>query len=259
MTDMQITAPTLDRLDGIDHGFFSREGGVSDGIFRSLNCGFGSSDDSGNVAENRARIAAALGLPAAALVTVYQIHSPEIVTVTAPWLPTDAPQADAMVTREPSIALGILAADCAPVLFADAVAGVVGAAHAGWKGALGGVVEATVAGMVALGAAPSRITAAVGPCIAQSSYEVGPEFLERFLDADRANSCHFAPSARRGHHMFDLPGYALKRLRGAGLDDPVWLGQDTCADEARFFSYRRSVHRDEGDYGRQISAIALRG
>lgn len=253
---MQITAPTLGRLDGVNHGFFSREGGVSGGIFRSLNCGFGSSDETGHVAENRARVAAAIGVPADAMVTVYQIHSPEIVTVTAPWLPADAPKADAMATREPGIALGILAADCAPVLFADATAGIVGAAHAGWKGALGGVVEATVERMVALGAEPSRIVAAVGPCIAQPSYEVGEEFRARFVAAAPAHDRFFAAGQRAGHCQFDLPGFVRSRLEAAGVGSVETLDRDTYGDET-LFSYRRATHRGEGDYGRNLSVIAL--
>jgi polyphenol oxidase len=253
-----ISAPQLAGLESVTHGFFDRTGGVSGGIYASLNTGLGSNDKREDVLENRRRVARAMDVATEALLTLYQVHSPDVIHVRAPG-DTQGVKADAMVTTTPGLALGVLSADCAPVLFADAQAGVIGAAHSGWGGAFRGVLEATVEAMVGLGAQRSAIRAVIGPCIAQSSYEVGPEFLERFLDADRANSCHFAPSARRGHHMFDLPGYALKRLRGAGLDDPVWLGQDTCADEARFFSYRRSVHRDEGDYGRQISAIALRG
>lgn len=253
---MQITASSLGRLDSVLHGFFTREGGVSEGIFRSLNCGFGSSDVTAHVAENRARVAGAIGLPAETLITVHQIHSPEAVTVTAPWQPANAPKADAMVTREPGIALGILAADCAPVLFADAEGGIIGAAHAGWKGALGGVVEATVAGMVTLGADRARIAAVVGPCIAQPSYEVGDEFRERFIAAEPAHDRFFAAGQRPGHCQFDLPGFVRSRLAAAGVGSIETLDRDTYGDET-LFSYRRTTHRGESDYGRNISVIAL--
>ena len=252
-----IAAPRLADQDGIAHGFFERSGGVSGGIYASLNTGLGSNDRAEDVLENRRRVADAMAVAPDALLTLYQVHSADVVHVRAPG-DARAVKADAMVTTTPGLALGVLSADCAPVLLADGRAGVIGAAHAGWGGAFRGVLEATVAAMVGLGADREAIVAVVGPCIAQASYEVGPEFLERFVAADEGNARHFMPSARPGHHMFDLPGYALARLRGAGLVDPVWLGLDTCAEEDRFFSYRRSVHRSEVDYGRQISAIALR-
>jgi YfiH family protein len=255
---MQFSAPLLDRLDGIAHGFFTREGGVSGGIYASLNCGFGSRDRTEHVAENRARVAAALDLPAEALLTVYQVHSPDVVTVTRTWRPDGAPRADAMVTREPGVALSVLAADCAPVLFADSAARIVGAAHAGWKGALGGVVEATIARMVELGATRAAIVASVGPCIAQASYEVGDEFRDRFVVADPAHARFFADGTRPGHCQFDLPGFVRSRLEAAGIGGVETLDRDTYADEG-LFSYRRATHRSEGDYGRNLSAIAIVG
>jgi len=253
-----IAAPELTAQTGIAHGFFERNGGVSSGIYATLNTGLGSNDRREDVLENRRRVADAMAVPPEHLLTLYQVHSADVVHVRSP-ADAKAVKADAMVTTTPGLALGVLSADCAPVLFADGQAGVIGAAHAGWGGAFRGVLEATADAMVALGARREAIKAVVGPCIAQASYEVGPEFLERFVDADGANARHFVPSTRQDHHMFDLPGYALERLRCAGLSAPVWLGLDTCADPARFFSYRRSVHRAEGDYGRQISAIALHG
>lgn len=253
-----LTAKPLDALNHIRHGFFTREGGVSKGIYASLNCGYGSDDDKGAVKENRARVAQALSVEAEKLLTVHQIHSPTVVRVTDVWTPATAPQADAMVTNIPNIALGVLAADCTPVLFADATSRVVGAAHAGWKGAFTGVLEATIDAMIGLGAVRERIIAAVGPCISRNAYEVGPEFIDRFLEADDANAKWFTPSARENHFMFDLPGYAASRLETAQISTVVQLGLCTYADDKRFFSYRRTTHRGEGDYGRQMSAIALR-
>jgi len=253
---MRIAAPQLEGLPGIAHGFFGRDGGTSGGIYASLNCGLGSRDSRADVEENRRRVAQAMGVAPARLLTLYQVHSPDVVHVRRP---EDAAgmKADAMVTTEPGLALGVLAADCAPVLFAAPEAGVVGAAHAGWGGALKGVVEATLAAMEGLGAERATIRAVVGPCIAQASYEVGPEFLARFVEADGDTARFFVPSDREGHHRFDLSGYVLARLAAAGVGQASWLGRDTCAEDASFFSYRRSVHRGEGDYGRQISAIAL--
>jgi YfiH family protein len=239
MTLQIITAPDL---EGTVHGFFTRRGGASSGIFAGLNCGAGSSDLAEAVAINRARAAAALGLAPEALVTVHQVHSARAVTVTGP-MPL-RPEADALVSAVPGIALAVMTADCAPVLLADPVAGVVGAAHAGWRGALDGIIEATVAGMVAIGARPERIAAAVGPTISQAAYEVGPEFLDRFRDAD--------PDALR-----HLPGYVLARLRAAGVGAARWTGHCTYRDPGLFFSYRRSVHAGEADYGRLVSAIRL--
>jgi polyphenol oxidase len=251
-----ITLSALDG-DGIRHGFFTREGGVSDGLFASLNCGLGSGDDAGKVAENRGRAMAALGLEAERLATCHQVHSPSVVVVDAVWPQAERPRADAMVTRLNGVALGILTADCAPVLFADAEAGVIGAAHAGWRGALSGVLEATVTAMIALGAAPERLGAGIGPCIAQSSYEVGPEFPAPFLAADPASADFFRPAPRAGHFLFDLAGYAARRLARLGLGRIELSGGDTAAQADRFFSYRRSFLRREKDYGRELSAICL--
>ena len=242
-------------LEGVTHGFLGRSGGVSEGLCSGLNVGLGSGDDPEKVRANR-RIALAAVAPGSALVTVHQVHSAEALYATAPWPDDGRPKADALVTDRPGLALGILTADCAPVLLADRAAGVVGAAHAGWKGALGGVVEATVAGMERLGAERARIAAAVGPCIARRSYEVDEGFLRRFAAADPENERFFAPG-REGHHQFDLEGFVLSRLAAAGLTRIEALGEDTCSKPDRFFSYRRATHRGEPDYGRQISLIAL--
>ncbi len=251
-----ITLSALNELNHIRHGFFTREGGVSAGIYESLNCGPGSADDARSVAENRSRAMAQLDLPAEALVTVYQVHSPDVVVVDGPW-PGEAPRADAMVTTRPGLALGVLTADCAPVLLADGRAGVVAAAHAGWKGAVGGVLDNTVAKMVQLGARKSTIVAAVGPCIGQRSYEVGAEFPAPFLAEDAANADFFAPAPRDGRHLFDLPGYVSRRLARLGVTEVTRVPADTCRDEGRFFSYRRATLRGERDYGRQLSVIVL--
>lgn len=251
-----ITLSALNEVNRIRHGFFTREGGVSAGIYASLNCGPGSDDDPKAVAENRSRAMALLDLPAEALVTVYQMHSADVAVVEGPW-PGETPRADAMVTTRPGVALGILTADCAPVLFADGRAGVIGAAHAGWRGAVGGVLDNTVAKMVQLGARKSAIVAAVGPCIGQRSYEVGPEFPAPFLAEDAGNADFFAPSPRQGRHLFDLPGYVSRRLARLGVTEVTRVPADTCRDESRFFSYRRTTLRGEKDYGRQLSAIVL--
>jgi polyphenol oxidase len=253
-----ITLSALNEFVRIRHGFFTREGGVSDGLYTSLNCGPGSSDKPEAVAENRRRVTAMLDLPEEALVTLYQTHSSDVVVVTEPWSPGNAPKADAMVTNRPGIALGILTADCAPVLLADGKAGIVAAAHAGWKGALGGVLENTVKAMVELGAKKPKIVAAIGPCIGHRNYEVGPEFPAPFLAEDPVNADYFAPSpARPGHHLFDLPGYISRKLAGLGVHEVTRVPADTLRDEARFFSYRRATLRGETDYGRQISVITL--
>ena len=254
-----ITLDVLDDCDGIRHGFFTREGGVSGGLFASLNCGYGSGDDPANVTRNRAIAAGRLGVAGDRLITCYQIHSADVLTVETPWPREDAPRADGMVTDRPGIALGVLAADCAPVLFADSAARVIGAAHGGWKGALGGVMEATVAAMSALGAAPSRIRAGIGPCIAQKSYEVGPEFPDRFAETDAESGRFFVPAERPGHFRFDLPGYIAHRLARLGLGAVTNAACDTLADPARFFSYRRACLTGEGDYGRALAAICLGG
>jgi polyphenol oxidase len=251
-----LRSPALDALaaDGVRHGFYTRKGGVSSGLYGGLNVGLGSKDERAAVLENRARVAAHLGVAPERLCTPHQIHSPRAVTVAAPW--AERPEADAVVTDRPGLALGVLAADCGPVLFADAKAGVIGAAHAGWKGALDGVLEATIEAMAALGADPARIVAVLGPSISQTNYEVGPEFVARFVSADAENERWFSPSARRGHSLFDLNGYTVERLGRAGVRASS-LGRCTYADEERFFSYRRTTHRAEPDYGRQISAIVL--
>lgn len=251
-----MRAKNLSALPGISHAFFSREGGVSGGIYASLNGGQGSEDDAGRVHENRSRMAAALGVEPERLITAYQIHSPDVVVAEAPWTRETRPQADAIVTRVPGLAIGISTADCGPVLLADPRARVIGAAHAGWKGALTGVVDATVAAMERLGAERSRMVAAIGPMIRQPSYEVGPELVARFQASDENNERFFAPSTREGHAMFDLAGYVASRLDRAGIERVEDLGLCTYADP-RFFSYRRATHRGEPDYGRHISAIAL--
>jgi hypothetical protein len=252
-----ISLGTLNDASGVRHAFFTREGGVSEGPFNSLNCGFGSGDAPAHVAENRARAMAALDLTPERLVTCYQIHSPDVVTVTDPWRREDNPRADALVTDRRGIALGILTADCVPVLLADPAASVIGAAHAGWKGALNGVVGATVTAMVALGAKPGRMRAAIGPCIAQRSYEVGPEFPAPFLAADAASADFFVPARRVGHFMFDIGGYVERRLIDAGICAIHRAPCDTVAEETRFFSYRRACLKGEKDYGRGLSAIVL--
>jgi polyphenol oxidase len=244
-------------LAHVRHAFFTREGGVSEGLYASLNGGQGSADDPARVAENRRRMAEALRVADGHLVSCYQIHSADAVVAAAPWTRADAPRADAVVTATPGLAVGVSVADCAPVLFADREARVVGAAHAGWKGALGGVLEAAVTKMEGLGAARSRLVAAIGPLIRQSSYEVGPEFVNRFRAADAMNIRYFAPAERSGHALFDLAGYVRSRLERAGLGTIDDLCCDTYAEAKYFFSYRRSVHRHEPDYGRLVAAIAL--
>jgi purine-nucleoside/S-methyl-5'-thioadenosine phosphorylase / adenosine deaminase len=253
---MKLHSPLLSAIPGLRHAFFSRNGGVSDGIYSGLNGGIGSRDDPANVAENRRRMAEQIGVKPGHLLTAYQVHSPDVVVASEPWDTAARPRADAIVTRIEGLAIGITAADCGPVLLADPNARVIGAAHAGWKGALTGVVESTVAAMEKLGADRSGIVAAIGPLIRQDSYEVGNEFVERFIETDAENSMFFLPAAREGHAMFDLAGFIRMRLENAGvlvIDD---IGVDTYSDE-RFFSYRRSVHRKEPDYGRHVHAIAL--
>jgi YfiH family protein len=242
-------------LDGVPHGFLGRQGGVSTGILAGLNVGLGSGDDRAAIAENRRRAVAAV-LPDAALVTLHQVHSAEAIIATAPFADDARPHADALATDRPGILLGILTADCVPVLFADVDAGVVGAAHAGWKGALGGVTDATVAAMESLGARRDRIAAAIGPCIARASYEVDDSFLARFCAADPANEFFFA-DGRPGHHQFDIEAYVVARIAAAGVRNIEALGLDTYANEDRFFSYRRATHRGEPDYGREIALIGL--
>ncbi len=244
-------------LAGVPHGFLGRRGGVSTGVTAGLDLGRrGQADISDELAENRRRAVAAVA-PGRALATLYQVHSAECVTVAAPLDDAARPHADAMATDRPGIVLGILTADCAPVLLADAAAGVVGAAHAGWKGAIGGVTDATVAAMEALGAERGRIVAAVGPCIARASYEVDDAFRRRFEEADAENERFFADAGRAGHARFDLEGYVAHRLAAAGVGKVETLGLDTYADDHRFYSFRRATHRGEADYGRQVSLIAL--
>ncbi len=245
--------------DNIAHGFFGRTGGVSTGIFASLNCGPGSSDDRKNVIENRRRALIALTKDAPAqLLTLYQIHSGNAVTVTEPWEIGTGPQSDAMATNMPSIALGILTADCAPVLLGDTEAGVIGAAHAGWKGALSGVIESVIGAMERLGADRARITAVVGPCISQQNYEVSGEFRANFEQADKENARWFVASDRPDHFRFDLPGYVESRLSASNIAHIARIDRCTYASGGDFFSYRRATHRGEKDYGRQLSAILLK-
>lgn len=255
MTVLRSSALSSNR---IAHGFFGRAGGVSTGIFASLNCGPGSGDDRTCVIENRRRALAKLtGLADAQLLTLYQIHSAQAVTVTAPWEIGKGAHADAMATDIPGLALGILTADCAPVLLADSEAKIIGAAHAGWKGALSGVTDCVIAAMEDLGASRARIAAAIGPCIGRFNYEVGAEFRANFEQADKTNGRWFAPSGQPDHFRFDLPGYVENRLRVAGIGNVERIGRCTYAEEADFFSYRRATHRGEKDYGRQLSTIML--
>jgi polyphenol oxidase len=253
---VKIEAANL-MLTGIRHAFFTRAGGVSDGLYESLNGGVGSRDTPGNVAENRARMAAQLGVEPQRLLTAYQTHSPNVMVAEAPWATENRPAADAIVTRMRALAIGVSTADCGPVLFADPRARVIAAAHAGWRGALTGVLEATIAAMERLGAAREQIRAAIGPMIRQSNYEVGPDLIARFRVEDPASSRFFAPAARDEHAMFDLAGYIAARLKLAGIVQIEDVRLCTYAEPSRFFSYRRTTHRAEADYGRHISAIAL--
>lgn len=250
-----ITHPPLDRA-GVRHGFFTRRGGVSTGLYDSLNTGIGSKDDPAAVAENRRRVAEHLGGAPDDLAACYQIHSAVARVAEAGWK-GDRPEGDATVTATPGVICAVLTADCAPVLLADAAAGVVGAAHAGWKGALGGIVHSTVAAMEALGARPGRIVAVVGPCIAQASYEVGAEFQDRFEHHDPGGGRFFAPGPAPDKRLFDLPAYVLWRLEQTGVGEAAWIGDDTRTDAVRFFSNRRAYLRGEADFGRQMSAISL--
>lgn len=252
-----ITLGALNDITGIRHCFCTRAGGVSTGLFTSLNCGFGSGDDPAAVRENRSRAMARFDLPGDRLVTLRQVHSARVVVVEEPMDPDQAPEADAIVTTRPGLAIGILHADCAPVLIADTKAKVVAAAHAGWQGALAGVLEATVDQMIAVGAKLSRLVAVIGPCIAQRSYEVGPEFRVRFVTDNPTNADFFAPSRRADHFMFDLPGYVARRVGNCGVPLIQCCPNNTAAEETRFFSYRRSVLRGEPAYGRNLSAISI--
>ena len=252
---MSVEVIRASALAALAHGFFGRRGGVSTGEVAGLNVGYGSKDDRESIAENRRRAVAAL-LPGAALVTVHQVHSAEVVYAAEPWPQEERPHADAMVTDRRGLLLGILTADCAPVLFADAQGGVIGAAHAGWRGALAGVTDAAIAAMEGLGARRERISATVGPCIAQQSYEVDDGFRIRLVEADGANARFFTTGVSGKPH-FDLPAYVVHRLLAAGIEQVEALHLDTYADPGRFYSYRRATHRGEADYGRQLSAIAL--
>jgi YfiH family protein len=253
---MTPASPLLSAVPGLRHAFFTRDGGVSGGIYASLNGGLGSHDDPAHVAENRRRMAEQIGVKPAHFLSVHQTHTPDAVVATGPWPGASRPRADAIVTRTEGLAIGVTAADCGPILLADPNARVIGAAHAGWKGALTGIVESTVEAMEKLGAERAGIVAAIGPLIRQHSYEVGGEFVERFVEADPGNALFFIPAVRAGHAMFDLAGFIRMRLENAGvlmIDD---IGADTYSDE-RFYSYRRSVHRKEPDYGRHVHVIAL--
>ncbi len=253
-----IAVGALSAVPGVVHGFFTREGGVSRGVYAGLNCGYGSRDERAAVAQNRRRVAATLDLPGERLLTVHQVHSANALVATAPHDPLAAPKADALVTDRPGLAVAALAADCAPVLFADRGGRAVAAAHAGWRGALSGILEATVDAMGRLGARRSDIVAVVGPCISAAAYEVGPEFRATFLAADPGYERFFTPGARETHPMFHLAAFCVHRLAAAGVGTVESVGDCTYRDETRFFSYRRACHRGEDDYGRLVSAIALR-
>jgi YfiH family protein len=252
-----LQSEDLRKIPTIRHAFFTRQGGVSTGLYDSLNCGLGAGDDFASVMENRRRVAMMLGVVPGRLCTLSQVHGREVHTVEKPFGLLQ-PAGDAMVTREPGLMLGILTADCAPVLFADPTANVIGAAHAGWKGALGGVLQATVAAMELLGAARERIVAAIGPCIARDSYEVDVAFHERFLAHNGDNLQFFKPAPKIGHMYFDLPGYAAAQLKAYGVHAISALADDTCASPGWFFSYRRATLNGEKAYGRQISGITLK-
>ena len=252
-----ITLGVLNDLPGIRHGFMTREGGVSEGIYASLNCGLGSDDLPARVLENRRRVLQLAGIPANTLLTAYQVHSPDVLVVEEEWRDGPRPKVDALVTTRKNIAIAASSADCVPILFADPEARVVGAAHAGWRGAVGGVLQATVKQMCALGAKPERIRAGVGPCIGAISYEVGPEFPAPFLAQNPANARFFRPAQRAGHHMFDLESYVAAELAAMKLASIEVAHRDTCAEADMFFSYRRSVLRKEPDYGRHVSVIGL--
>ena len=258
MIPPMISVSALNEAPNVRHGFFTREGGVSTGLFASLNCSPTSGDDPAHIAENRARVAGLFDLKPSALITLSQQHGAQVVTI-GPEGVSGAPdlKADALVTAQPGLLLGILTADCAPVLFVDPKAGIIGAAHAGWRGALGGVLDNTLAAMTALGADIDRIAAAIGPCIAVRSYEVGPEFMPLFLEESAENSAFFAPSPREGHHLFDLPGYIARRLARLGLSAVARTPCDTYREESRFFSFRRATQRGEAAYGRALSVILL--
>ncbi|MDB5482658.1 MAG: hypothetical protein JWO83_3711 [Caulobacteraceae bacterium] len=251
-----LSSPLLASVAGVGHAFFTRRGGVSRGLYESLNVGLGSRDDAVAVRENRRRAAAALGVASEALATCYQVHSATVKIAASPW-GSDRPQGDAVVTARQGLVCGALAADCAPVLIADGPARLVAAVHAGWRGALAGVVEAAVAAMVERGGSPDRMVAAVGPCIARESYEVGMDFMAQFAACDHSYRRFFSPGATPEKRQFDLPGFVVSRLAAAGVGSSEWIGRDTCAEEDEFFSNRRAFRRGEADYGRLLSAIVL--
>lgn len=246
-------------LPGVFHGFFTRNGGVSNGIYNSLNAGLGSDDERQDVLKNRELIATKAGVAPDFLLSPHQVHSPDVINVTAPWEDETDRRADALVTNSPDIAIGVLTADCGPVLFADPKAGVVGAAHSGWRGAVTGVLENTVKAMETLGATRANITAVLGPTISQDAYEVGAEFRDRFLQEDQTNERFFRTGERPEHFQFDLPAFILNTLGRLDIDSANWTGNCTYGEEDTFFSYRRSTHRSEPDYGRQISVIRFTG
>jgi YfiH family protein len=252
-----ITVSALNALSRVRHAYFTRGRGISEGLYASNNCGFSSQDDPDNVRRNRQRAVERMEMPPEALVTVSQQHTADVVIAESPWPQDKLPVADGIVTDRPRLVLGVLTADCAPVLLADGKAGVVAAIHAGWRGALAGVLANGVAKMTDLGAKPDRIVAGIGPCIGHRSYEVGPEFPAPFLEQDPDNEIYFSPARREGHFMFDLPGFVAKQLVRAGVREIMPTPCDTCREEARFFSHRRATLRGEPDYGRQLSAIAL--
>jgi YfiH family protein len=254
---MMLQAASLAALDGVAHGFFTRLGGVSDGIYASLNCGPGSRDAAESVTENRARVVGLLGTGPDKLLTAFQKHTNKAAVAKKPWTRDQAPEADAIVTATPGLAIGVLTADCAPVLLCDPKARVIGAAHAGWRGALSGIVEAAVEAMTGLGARPEHIHAAIGPAISQGAYEVGHDYMAQFLAEQPDSEAFFAIDEGSGEPHFDLPGYVAERLARAGVGEVLDLGLCTYYDETRLFSYRRSQHHGEEDYGRQISAILL--
>ena len=254
---MMVQSQLLSRCGGIRHAFFTRDGGVSGGIYASLNGGVGSNDDASHVAENRARMARYLDVAPDNFLSAYQIHSPQVVVAEAPWTNDARPRADAIVTKTPGLAIGVSTADCGPLLFADERARVIGAAHAGWRGAFGGVIENTIQAMEKLGADRSNIKASLGPLIRQSNYEVSQDFVDQFVRENESYSRFFAPAGRAGHATFDLPGFIAARIANSGITAFEDLGLCTYADPDRFYSYRRSTHRAEPDYGRHINAIAL--
>jgi len=254
---MKYLTTDLEKLKFLRHGFFTRIGGMSEGVYQGLNCAYSSGDDQGSITANRAKVAETLGVEVDQLITVKQVHGAKVVTTAAPFQ-NNPPEADGIVTAARGLAIGVLTADCAPVLFADKKARIIGAAHAGWKGAIGGVMEAAIEAMITLGAKRENIYAAIGPCIGPLSYEVGADFKKPFLDQDAENDVFFKPAAKEGHFVFNLPGYAIHRLKKAGIQTVYDTQQDTLPNEDVYYSYRRSCQRNEPDYGRQISAIVLK-